>query len=98
MSAKLHRIEKTKNKILPVLKNYSVTRAGIFGSYSRGDFKKNSDIDLLIEIKKRISLLDIVGLKLKLEEVLGKKVDLVEYVAIKPLLKENILKEEIRIL
>jgi len=54
MSATLHRIEKTKNKILPVLKNYSVTRAGIFGSYSRGNFKKNSDIDLLIEIKKRI--------------------------------------------
>ena len=98
MSSNLRSIEKTKEKILPVLKIHSVKRAGIFGSYSRGDFKKNSDIDLLVEIKKRISLLDFIGLKLELEEVLGKKVDLVEYTAIKPILKEKILNEEIRIL
>ena len=45
-----------------------------------------------------MSLLGFIGLKLKLEEVLGKKVDLVEYIAIKPLIKSHILNEEIRII
>ncbi|OPY29217.1 MAG: hypothetical protein A4E27_00198 [Methanobacterium sp. PtaU1.Bin242] len=48
-----------------------------------------------MEIDKDISLLDFVGIKLEIEEKLGRKVDLVEYSTIKPLLKENILKEEV---
>jgi predicted nucleotidyltransferase len=48
-----------------------------------------------VEIDKDISLLDFVGIKLEIEEKLGRKVDLVEYSTIKPLLKENILKEEV---
>lgn len=98
MVSRLERIEQTRRKILPVLKNYNVIRAGIFGSYSRGDSKKGSDVDLLVKIKEKISLLDFVGLKLELEDMLGRKVDLVEYGAIKPILKDKILKEEIQIL
>ena len=60
--------------------------------------KADSDIDILVEIGKDISLLDFVGLKLELEEVLENKVDLVEYKTIKPLLKERILKEQVMIL
>ena len=60
--------------------------------------KNDSDIDILVEIKKNISLLDFVGIKLELEEALKKKVDLVEYSTIKPILKEKILKEEVAIL
>jgi predicted nucleotidyltransferase len=91
-------LEKTSKIVLPVLKRHNVTRAGIFGSYSRGDMKKNSDVDILVEIKKRITLLDFVDLKLDLERCLSKKVDLVEYSAIKPSLKQRILSEEIQIL
>lgn len=61
-------------------------------------FQKESDIDILVEIDKDISLLDFVGLKLEIEETLGKKVDLVEYSTIKPPLRDNILKEEVAIL
>lgn len=60
--------------------------------------REKSDIDILVEINRDISLLDLVGLKLEIEEALKNKVDLVEYNTIKPLLKERILKEEIRIL
>lgn len=63
-----------------------------------GKMKADSDIDILVEIGKDISLLDFVGLKLELEEALKNKVDLVEYKTIKPLLKERILKEQVMIL
>jgi len=60
--------------------------------------REDSDIDILVEIEKDISLLDFVGLKLEIEEALGRKVDLVEYNTIKPLLKERILNEQVIIL
>jgi predicted nucleotidyltransferase len=91
-------IEEIKRKILPVLKKYGVTRAGIFGSVVRGEAREESDIDILVEIESRMSSLDFVGLKLELEEALGKPVDLGEYSVIKPIIKEQILEEEVPIL
>lgn len=91
-------VEEIKRKILPVLKRYGVKRAGLFGSCVRGEIRENSDIDILVEIEEDISLLDFVGIKLELEEALGRKVDLVEYNTIKPLLKKRILEEEVVLL
>lgn len=92
-------IEKIKHAIIEILKANKINKAGIFGSYARGEQKKNSDVDIVININdKNMSLLDFIGIKLKLEDVLRKKVDLVEYSAIKPLTKNNILKEEVRII
>ncbi|MBI5875424.1 MAG: nucleotidyltransferase family protein [Deltaproteobacteria bacterium] len=91
-------IEEIRHRILPILQRYEVKRAGLFGSCVRGKMKADSDIDILVEIGKDISLLDFVGFKLELEEVLKNKVDLVEYKTIKPLLKETILKEQVMIL
>lgn len=91
-------IEDLKRKILPILQNYGVKRVGLFGSYVREDMREDSDIDILVEIEKDISLLDFVGIKLEIEEALGIKVDLVEYNTIKPLLRERILKEQVVIL
>jgi len=83
-----------KKKITPILKRQGVTRAAIFGSVVRGEARKQSDIDILVKLKKGKSLFDFVDLKLELEGKLGKKVDLVSYNAIKPRLKDLILKEE----
>ena len=91
-------IEEIKRKILPILKKYGVTRAGIFGSVVRGEAREESDIDILVEIESRMSSLDFVGLKLELEEALGKPVDLGEYSVIKPIIKKQILEEEVPIL
>ncbi len=91
-------IEKIKPKIIAVLKKSKIKKAGIFGSYIRGGHKKNSDIDIVIQPVKNMSLLDISGLKIELEKVLGKKVDLVSYKYIHPYLKNRILKSEIRII
>ena len=91
-------LRKLQQKIVPILKSNNVVRAGIFGSYARGDFKKNSDIDILIMPPKDMSLLDISGIKIELEDNLNKKVDLVSYNYIHPSLKENILKSEVKII
>ncbi|MEK6952585.1 MAG: nucleotidyltransferase family protein [Nanoarchaeota archaeon] len=95
-------IEKIKSKIIKILVLNKVKRAGIFGSYARGEQKKNSDVDILIQIdprySKKLSLLDIIGIEKSLEDKLGKKVDLIEYSALHHLLKDRILKEEIRII
>lgn len=91
-------ISEIKKKIISILKNYNVKRAAVFGSFARGEAKKNSDIDILVEFKGEKSLLDLVGLELELEKSLKKKVDVVTYGSLHPLLKDIILKEQVPIL
>jgi len=90
--------DEIRRKILPILQRHGVKRAGIFGSVVRGEARGDSDIDILVEVGSDMSLLDFVGLKLEIEEALGRRVDLVEYSTIKPLLKERILGEQVAIL
>lgn len=91
-------VNEIKNKVLPVLKEAGVTRSSLFGSYVRGDQKDDSDIDILVDLPKGLSLFDVVELKYKLEDVLGKKVDLVEYGYIKSQLRDSILTSQVQIL
>ena len=91
-------IEEIKKRTVPVLKKYKVRRASLFGSVVTGDTKKGSDIDLLVELPLTASLFDLAGLKLDLEEMLGKKVDVLTYNSLNPLLKNRILSEEKTIL
>jgi len=74
---------------------YGVKEIGIFGSYLRGEAKKGSDVDILVEFKvdARISLLDFVELENYLSDLLGVKVDLVEKSALKPRIGKQILRE-----
>lgn len=94
----LNEVEEIKIKLIPILKSYNIKKAGLFGSAVRGELNEDSDVDILVEIRGDISLLDFVGIKLEIEEVLGRKVDLVEYATIKPLLRDTILKEQVAIL
>lgn len=87
-------IEAIKKQIVPILKSQGVTKAALFGSVVRGEAKKNSDIDILVKLKGNKTLLDLVGLKLKLEDELGKKVDVLTYGGISPYLKDIILNEQ----
>jgi len=92
-------IKQIKDKIKPILKRHDVKRAAVFGSYARGGQNKKSDIDILIEYEKDDkSLFDLVGLEIKLKKKLNKKVDLITYDSIHPLLRESILKNQKTIL
>ena len=89
----MNNLDNIKKKIRPILKKYGIKKAGIFGSSARGESVVN-DLDLLVKIDKKISLLDFIGIQQELEDKLGMKVDLVEYEALKPALKENSLRDE----
>ncbi|NCO11202.1 hypothetical protein CO038_00800 [Candidatus Pacearchaeota archaeon CG_4_9_14_0_2_um_filter_39_13] len=94
----MKKIEEIKKKAMPVLKKFSVTRAGIFGSYARGEQNEKSDVDFLIEIEGGADLVELIRLKSNLQKAISKKVDLVEYGAIKKELKKDILNDEIRLI
>jgi len=90
-------LSEIKQKIRPILQKYGIKKAGVFGSVARGEAQTN-DIDLLVKIDQKISLLDFVGIQQELEDELNMKVDLVEYDSLKSALKEDILKEEVPVL
>jgi uncharacterized protein len=90
-------VTEIQHTILPILQKHHITKAGVFGSFAKAEVTEASDVDILVELGTEISLLDFVGIKLELEDVLHRAVDLVEYQAIKPALREQILNEEIRI-
>ena len=90
-------LNKIKPKIIKILKENKIKKAGIFGSYARGDQKRGSDIDILIEPYKGMGF-KFFGLQVDLQEKLKRKVDLLTYNSIHPYLKNNILKDEVRII
>lgn len=80
-------------KILDILKPFQPIRVGVFGSYSRGEMNEESDIDILYSFQKKITLFDLVGLKLDLEDALNRKIDLVSEKGINKYIKPYILKD-----
>ena len=70
---------------------------GIFGSYARGDFHADSDLDLLVDFDEGANLFDFVGLQQFLTEKLGCKVDLVSRRSIRAELRTSILNEMINL-
>lgn len=91
-------LEDIKNKALPILKEVGATRSALFGSIVRGEARDDSDIDMLVDLPRGLTLFDFVDLQLKLEQVLNRKVDLGEFSTIKPRLREHILQSAIQIL
>jgi len=91
-------VEEIKQKITPVLAEHGVIHAAIFGSFVRGEESEESDLDILVEFGEGKSLLDLVGLKLDLERLLGRKVDVVTRNALHPRIRERALEEQVAIM
>ena len=87
-------VDEVKVKILPVLDRHDVVRASIFGSLAREESDEKSDVDILVELRGEKSLLDLAGLKIELEELLGRGVDVLTFESLHPLLKDRILREQ----
>lgn len=79
-----------KPLVLRVTREYGVSNVRIFGSFARGEERTTSDIDLLVDLPDTMSLLDLSGLKIDLEEALKRKVDVVPSDSVKPALRESI--------
>ncbi len=84
------------NSQLPLLREkYQVKSLGVFGSFARGENTKESDIDILVEFDSPVGFFHFIRLENYLSEILGRKVDLISQKALKPAIKESILKEAI---
>ncbi len=83
----------TNKKNLAV--KYKVKSIGVFGSFVHGKQKKKSDIDILVEFKETVDFFEFLDLEEHLEKLLGIKVDLVTKRALKPYIRDNILKETV---
>ncbi|MBK6606445.1 MAG: nucleotidyltransferase family protein [Leptospiraceae bacterium] len=86
-----------ENSAIEIVCNYlaktETKRASIFGSYARGEAIQSSDLDLLVEFEPSISLLTFVRYKRELENLLGKKVDLLTPASISPYIFPKIQKD-----
>ncbi len=91
-------ITKLKSKIIPLLDQHDVVHAAIFGSFTRGEEREDSDLDILVELDAGKTPLDLVSLKLELEKVLGRKVDIVTRKALYPGIEEEVLEEQVAII
>ena len=94
----LTRIKRILQKHLPELReHYAVSSLGVFGSYVRGEQKKRSDLDVLVEFDQAPTLLEFVHLKRHLSELVGVPVDLVLKKTLKPNIGRYILSEIVSI-
>ena len=78
-----------------IRRKYRAEIKGIFGSYARGDFHTDSDLDLLVDFDEGANLFDLVGLQQFLEAKLGCKVDLVSRRSLRAELRTSVLNEMI---
>jgi hypothetical protein len=90
-------IKKIKSEIVPILKKHQVKKASVFGSCARGENSKNSDIDILVELKKGKTMIDLINLEMDIKKKTKRKIDLITFKSINPLIKKNILRDEVKI-
>jgi predicted nucleotidyltransferase len=84
--------------ILPVLKRFEIKRAAIFGSVAKGNHTAESDIDLLIEPAKGFTLYKMLQLESEIGQIIERKIDIVEFSALKSSIKNEVLQSAVTIL
>jgi predicted nucleotidyltransferase len=78
-------------------KRFKVKTIGVFGSFVRGEQKRQSDVDVLVEFEEPVGLFEFMDLEMYLTDLLGVKVDLVSKKALRPHIGQHILEEVIMI-
>lgn len=86
-----------QNTIKKVVSKFNPKLVGIFGSYSRNEQQRDSDLDILVDFNDSVNLIELIGLEQELTELLGIKVDLVTLKSVNPSLNEYIQQDLIRI-
>jgi uncharacterized protein len=92
MIDKEHIIKALKANKLDLSNRYHLTSIGIFGSFTREDFRDDSDIDILIDYDQSIGI-EFIDLAEELEKILNRKVDLVSKNGVKPKYFDEIQKD-----
>ena len=82
-------------RIRPILRKYRVRRCAVFGSVARGEQRKDSDLDLLIDPPSTMGLLKLIGLEQDIEKAIGRDVDVGTFRSLRSSIKENVMKDAI---
>ncbi len=88
-------IDRRRSEILALAARCGARSVRIFGSVARGEESESSDVDFLVVLEPGRSLLDHAALKLGLEELLGRPVDVATERGLKPKFRERIIGEAI---
>ena len=86
-------LDNQRAEILRIAQEHGARNVRVFGSVKRGDATADSDLDVLIDFEPGRSLLDLVGLKLDLEELLGCSVDVATENALHWTIRDQVLAE-----
>lgn len=88
-------LQAKREDILRTASKYGASNVRVFGSVARGEADEKSDIDLLVDMEPHRSLLELAGLLIELEELLGHNVDVVPEDCLRARIKERVLKEAV---
>ncbi len=86
-------LEEKRGEILRIASEHGAREVRVFGSVARGEADRESDIDFLVELEPERSLLDLGGLQMELESLLGRRVDVVTTRGLKARIRERVLQE-----
>jgi len=90
------KILETLRSVRPELERYGVSSLSLFGSAARGEDRPDSDVDVLVEFGRPAGLFDFIRVRRRLEDALGRRVDLVTPDALRPTMRDDILRDAVR--
>jgi uncharacterized protein len=90
-------VREKREEILHIAARYGARDVRVFGSVTRGEADRESDIDFLVELETGRSLLDLGGLQMELESLLGCRVDVVTARGLKARIRERVLREAVSV-
>ncbi|MEN8264397.1 MAG: nucleotidyltransferase family protein [Nitrospirota bacterium] len=90
-------IKNRREEVINIARKYGAKNVRVFGSMARGEESADSDLDIIVEMEHGSSLLDIIAIKQDIEELLGRKVDVVTEASISPYIRDAVLKEAVNL-
>ncbi len=88
-------LRERREEILQIAAKHGARTIRVFGSIARGDEDEKSDLDLLVEMEEGRSLLDLGGLLMELQDLLGCRVDVVTEKGLRERIRDRVLKEAV---
>ena len=88
-------LQEKRDDVLKVAQRHGVTSIRVFGSVARGEDSSNSDVDLLVTTGPKVSAWFPAGFILDLEQLLGRRIDVVTEPGLNPLLRDQVLTEAV---
>jgi predicted nucleotidyltransferase len=88
-------LKEKRREILLLAVRHGATNVRVFGSVARGEADAASDLDVLVDLEPGRSLLDLGGLLMDLQQLLGREVDVVTVRGLRPRIRERVLQEAV---